>query len=664
MGDEQLEALVRANANLVRRLAALEQRVAELEGLVGRAPQVAPEQSIPPAAKSDSSFTSSRAGAPGGLEARVGVAWLNRIAVVTCFLAAAFFFKYAAEANWLGPVARVATGVVVGLLACLWAEWLSRRGLSVYAQGMVALGAGLLYLSCYSAFAFYQLVGATTAFLLLAAVTVQSSLLAIRYRSLAVAVAGFIGGYATPALLTTGEPRYGFVLAYLLALSAGAIVVARYRQWRVLEWVAAAGGGALYLGMLDSDFRGDALLAFRGYAFAYWLLLAASARWPAFFLAHGLVAVSLAELWNGYPTVYSSLLTGLGAAALTLSLARGWAYGPAAGAVSFLLAWGMGPDNGNSPSTQVIFYSINYLLLVSWIPLRLSNRRALTKPLDLVLASLGAVLFYAAIYDPIRTWNGDAIAPATALLAVGHAGLAWLLHRIQREPDRDEGPVQLYALVAAALAILAIPLAFAGWEASMAWSLEALALAWIGKRFSSRVGPLLLASAAAFALAVGELFLAEASRAPLLAFVVTGAALLLGARLFPARLAQGFIYTAGHSVLLSGLIVEARQWAWRQAPDLIANLATFSVSAVMALYGMTLIGVAVALGHPLTRRLGLLCVAAVVAKLYLYDVWTLRLFYRVVAFATLGALLLITSFLYSKYRSSLDKWIQLNDSSQ
>jgi uncharacterized membrane protein len=46
----------------------------------------------------------------------------------------------------------------------------------------------------------------------------------------------------------------------------------------------------------------------------------------------------------------------------------------------------------------------------------------------------------------------------------------------------------------------------------------------------------------------------------------------------------------------------------------------------------------------------------VVAKLYLWDVWSLGLFYRMAAFAALGALLLVMSYLYSRFRPSIEAW--------
>ena len=58
----------------------------------------------------------------------------------------------------------------------------------------------------------------------------------------------------------------------------------------------------------------------------------------------------------------------------------------------------------------------------------------------------------------------------------------------------------------------------------------------------------------------------------------------------------------------------------------------------------------------INRVLGLGLIGLVVAKLYLYDVWLLVRIYRIAAFAVLGALLLITSYLYSRYKEKIETW--------
>jgi uncharacterized membrane protein len=44
----------------------------------------------------------------------------------------------------------------------------------------------------------------------------------------------------------------------------------------------------------------------------------------------------------------------------------------------------------------------------------------------------------------------------------------------------------------------------------------------------------------------------------------------------------------------------------------------------------------------------------VICKLYLYDVWLLTRFYRISAFVALGTLLLLASYVYSRFRNKLE----------
>ena len=71
---------------------------------------------------------------------------------------------------------------------------------------------------------------------------------------------------------------------------------------------------------------------------------------------------------------------------------------------------------------------------------------------------------------------------------------------------------------------------------------------------------------------------------------------------------------------------------------------------------MLLVSIGVAARSAPNRIMGLALIAVVVAKLYLYDVWFLGLFYRMAAFAVLGALLLAMSYLYSRFRVSIENW--------
>jgi uncharacterized membrane protein len=114
------------------------------------------------------------------------------------------------------------------------------------------------------------------------------------------------------------------------------------------------------------------------------------------------------------------------------------------------------------------------------------------------------------------------------------------------------------------------------------------------------------------------------------------------------RIAAGS-YAAGHFVMLWGLTLEAIGWAARtSAPENFRSVASTAVSAIAAVYAVLLVGGGAAWRHSASRLMGIGLIGIVVLKLYLYDVWLLGAFYRMAAFAILGVMLLVMSYLYSR----------------
>jgi len=109
--------------------------------------------------------------------------------------------------------------------------------------------------------------------------------------------------------------------------------------------------------------------------------------------------------------------------------------------------------------------------------------------------------------------------------------------------------------------------------------------------------------------------------------------------------------------MVAGLGLEVNGWAERSSlPENLGNLKSTSISILLAAYALALVVMGVASRTRINRILGLVLIAIVVAKLYLYDVWELGRIYRIIAFAALGALLLVTSYLYSRYREKIESW--------
>ena len=123
---------------------------------------------------------------------------------------------------------------VVLLVLC---ELKAAREYPATANALDGAAIAILFATFFAAHALWNLIPASATFVLLAIVTALAVLLSIRRESLFIAVLGLLGGFATPALLSTGENRPIPLFAYLLLLNVGLAWVAYRKVWPVLTWL-------------------------------------------------------------------------------------------------------------------------------------------------------------------------------------------------------------------------------------------------------------------------------------------------------------------------------------------------------------------------------------------------------------------------------------------
>ena len=167
-------------------------------------------------------------------EGLVGVKLFSWIAGVALLLGAIFFLRYSIDRGWLMPPVRMAIGIVVGIFLLVLCEMKAAQKYRITANAMDASAIAILFSTFYAAYALWHLIGGAAAFAFLALVTVVAVLLSIRRDSLFIALLGLMGGFATPALLSTGENRPISLFGYLLLLNAGLAWVASRKKWHLL----------------------------------------------------------------------------------------------------------------------------------------------------------------------------------------------------------------------------------------------------------------------------------------------------------------------------------------------------------------------------------------------------------------------------------------------
>lgn len=165
----------------------------------------------------------------------MGVRLFSAVAGIALVFAAVFFLRYSIDQGWLQPQVRVAIGVLVGIALLVVCELKAARRYELLANVMDAAAVAILFATFFAAHSLWNLISGTTAFGLLALVTLTAVLLSIRRESLFIAVLGLLGGFSTPILLSTGENRPVPLFAYLLLLNVGLAWVAYRNRWPVLS---------------------------------------------------------------------------------------------------------------------------------------------------------------------------------------------------------------------------------------------------------------------------------------------------------------------------------------------------------------------------------------------------------------------------------------------
>ena len=156
------------------------------------------------------------------------------VAGIAMVIAAVSFLRYSVQHGWLQPPVRVLIGLAVATTLLVLCEMKAARRYPATANALDAAAIAILFATFFAAHALWDLIPAVVAFGLLAAVTALAVLLSIRRESLFIAVLGLLGGFATPALLSTGENRPIPLFAYLGLLNVGLAWVAYRQVWPVL----------------------------------------------------------------------------------------------------------------------------------------------------------------------------------------------------------------------------------------------------------------------------------------------------------------------------------------------------------------------------------------------------------------------------------------------
>lgn len=190
--------------------------------------------------------------APFDWEQLIGGKWALWLGSIASFFAVALFLGY--TWHYLSQPQRLLAGYGTGALFLAAGALASGRGQKWFSEGLSGAGLAMLYLSTWAGAVRYGLMGANAAFVLMALITAAGVLLSVRSDAVSLCVLATLGGFLTPAVLTTagrGASSAAPLLIYVAVLNAGVVAVSLFKRWRgvvLLSFVATillTGGWAL-----------------------------------------------------------------------------------------------------------------------------------------------------------------------------------------------------------------------------------------------------------------------------------------------------------------------------------------------------------------------------------------------------------------------------------
>jgi len=178
----------------------------------------------------------------------IGMRALNWVGVITILFGVASALKVAYSKGWLGDWSVSLLVYASGLLFVGAGHFLRRRGFGLAAEGLSALGFGVLFAASYCARHLFEIVSDEAAFTIMVATTVCGGLLSAHYRSQVLAGLIFLGGYLTPVLLATGDDHGGFLICYLALLGSAAGAFIYTFRWPFVKLLSLMATWLIFLG--------------------------------------------------------------------------------------------------------------------------------------------------------------------------------------------------------------------------------------------------------------------------------------------------------------------------------------------------------------------------------------------------------------------------------
>ncbi len=257
---------------IINKLNEHDERIRAMESRVGsevpqQAPGVAPVPPPPPIASNDDGLQKSTEPQTPSAVSRfvewLKEDWLLKLGALLVLIGFGWLVSYAFLNNWIGPIGRIAMGLIAGVLLLILGEWRIRTYVN---QGGVflVLGSTVVLLTIFAAREVYDFLSPLSALVVMFLSTAFVALSSVKHKSQSLAVASLVLAGLAPLLTSNANPTEVALFSYLLVVVLGTVWVVGVSGWRALTFGALILVGLYSLPILASysPQEGNILLMF------------------------------------------------------------------------------------------------------------------------------------------------------------------------------------------------------------------------------------------------------------------------------------------------------------------------------------------------------------------------------------------------------------------
>lgn len=441
--------------------------------------------------------------AKADLEKFIGENLISKIGILVLIIGVGIGAKYAIDNDLISPLTRIVLGYIMGAGLLAMAVKLKPKYHN-FSAVLLSGGMAIMYFLTYFAYATYQLMPQSAAFVVMVMFTLFTVTAAIVYDRQVIAHIGLVGAYAVPFLVSTNSGNYLFLFIYMAILNAGILAISVKRAWTPIFYTASTFTWLIFVSWLASRYASadhlNLALTFLGIFFAIFYTTK---------IVHGLFHSQIKDPENIASMIITAVIfygcciaisdgasasveftvifSYLAAISLALLISSFRFYGRVLVFVTYPFTWlifGAWFLNKYSADQHLalaaIFASVFFTVFYgATLVYRLATDEiGMAESAGLVLTN--SLIFYGFGYAIMD--SHAALQPYQGVFTVGHAAFHSLVAQaVDRVKPYAVDVVQVLAVLIVTFATAAVPIQFDGNLVTVIWSVEAVVLFYFGR---------------------------------------------------------------------------------------------------------------------------------------------------------------------------------------